>query len=114
MSCDTRRLYEAPGGALTQAFCLYLRENPCPTYPELLSGLRYHIRSAGYNQRPQLTSSQAFDLNRPFLLADIIPNMNHENIVGKRIVRMKFKPRMRRSYRSDPRLSAETALGNYY
>ena len=41
---DAARYYQSTNGALTQAFCAYLRENPCPTYPQLLDGLSGHIR----------------------------------------------------------------------
>lgn len=136
VACDSNLYYNSPGGALTQAFCSYLRQNPCPTYPELLDGLTMHIRQAGFRQRPVLSSSQgtyddisiipipfnifknklcidvqyvAFDIHRPFLLTDIIPNINHEDVVGRRIVRIKFKARPRRSYLRDRRLASQTS-----
>ena len=142
VACDSNLYYTSPGGALTLAFCSYLRQNPCPTYPQLLDGLTIHIRQAGFRQRPVLSSSQgtievhqyfsntfhfictceyvistpthtkkntAFDIHRPFLLTDIIPNINHEDVVGRRIVRIKFKARPRRSYLRDRRLASQTS-----
>ena len=58
VACDSSMYYNSPGGALTHALCTYLRQNPCPTYPELLDGLTAHIKQAGYRQRPVLSSSQ--------------------------------------------------------
>merc|ERR1719324_346121 len=74
---------------MTTAFCGALRRNPCPTYPELLQGMLAEMRRKGYSQRPQLSSTQRFDMDRPFLLQDIVPNQNAK--VG-RTFRRKFPP----------------------
>jgi hypothetical protein len=92
-SSDASTCYGAAGGAMTTAFCNALRSNPAPTYPELMSMLHQNLRREGFRQRPQLTSSQPFDFDRPFILSDIIPNMNPQ--IG-RIFRRKFPPRPRK------------------
>lgn len=92
-SSDAATAYGAAGGAMTTAFCNALRSNPCPTYPQLMDMLHQNLRREGFRQRPQLTTSQPFEFGRPFLLADIIPNMNPQ--IG-RIFRRKFPPRPRK------------------
>lgn len=91
-SSDASTAYGAAGGAMTTAFCDVLRSNPCPTYPQLMSQLHGSLRRRGFSQRPQLTSSQRFDIDRPFILSDILPNMNAQT---GRIFRRKFPPRPR-------------------
>lgn len=82
------------GGAMTTAFCDLLRSGCAGLpYAELLSRLHDVMRRRGFTQRPQLTSSQAFDHQRPFLLDDIVPNSNRE--IGRKF-RKKFPPRPRR------------------
>eukprot|EP00667_Euglena_gracilis_P008666 EG_transcript_8785 len=66
------------GGAMTTAFVHVLESNPNQTYPSLMHSIRNVLAHKGYPQRPQLTSSQRFDLHKPFSLSDITPNMNHE------------------------------------
>merc|ERR1712187_646282 len=75
-SSDASTRYGAAGGAMTTAFCDVLRQNPRPTYPQLLDMLHRHLRNRGFSQRPVLTSSQQFNFDRPFSLTDIHPNMN--------------------------------------
>ena len=99
-SCDVGGGFRsAPGGALTTAFCEALRRNPCPTYIELISALNRIMRERGFKQRPQLTSTQRFDCDRPFLLEDVVPNSNER--LG-RVVRRRFASSPRQS--SDPDL----------
>lgn len=83
------RFSKRAGGAMTTAFVEVLIKDPCPTYPILLSRLHQILQHKGFRQRPVLSSSQAFDFKRPFLLDDIIPNQNKR--LG-RIFRRKFKP----------------------
>lgn len=83
------------GGAMTNAFIRALQEdpyNPFPTYPEFLSRLQRQLRARGFTQRPQLSSSQAFNVaGRVFSITDgIEPNRNMQ--IG-RIQRRKFRPR---------------------
>ncbi|CAE8640045.1 unnamed protein product [Polarella glacialis] len=91
-SSDASSSYGAAGGAMTTAFCEVLRRNPRPTYPQLLDLMTRQLSSNGFAQRPVLSASQPFDLNRPFGLDDIHPNMNPQ--IG-RTFRKKFPPRPR-------------------
>lgn len=88
-SCDVKNGLSPAGGALTTAFCASLRANPCPTYIQLIDALQRHMRQNGYSQVPQLSSSQQFAIDRPFLFDDIVPNSNRT--LG-RIVRRRFPP----------------------
>jgi len=91
-SSDASTAYGAAGGAMTTAFCDVLRSYPGLSYSDLMSQLNQLMRRRGFSQRAQLTSSQQFRFDRPFLLDDIIPNSNPT--VG-RIFRRKFPPRPR-------------------
>ncbi len=91
VSCDARA-YGRPGGAMTTAFCDVLRAHPAPTYDELLGEMGRVLRQRGMSQRPQLSSSQALETDRPFLLEDVCSNSNE--IVG-RVFRRRFPPRPR-------------------
>merc|ERR1712217_670663 len=70
-----------PGGAMTTAMCdvleRYANDPPGP-YPALLGGLTQVLVQRGFDQRPRLSSPQAFDVNqKPFSIVDfIVPNMN--------------------------------------
>jgi len=82
------------GGAMTAAFCELIRAGGIGIpYPELMNQLHQLMRRRDFSQRPQLTSSQRFDQDRPFLLDDCIPNANVK--IG-RIFRKKFPPRPRK------------------
>uniref|UniRef100_A0A0G4HVU4 C2 domain-containing protein n=1 Tax=Chromera velia CCMP2878 TaxID=1169474 RepID=A0A0G4HVU4_9ALVE len=71
------KFYSAPGGAMTTAFCAACTSNPYnQTYPQLMNNLHRNLRNRGFPQKPQLSSSQQFDINRPFAFDDIHPNMN--------------------------------------
>lgn len=94
-SSDASSLFGAAGGAMTTAFCDTLRATHCPTYPQLISNLNKLLRRRGFRQCAQLTSTQHFDIDRPFLLSDAIPNSNP--CLG-RTVRRKFPPRARRMH----------------
>jgi len=91
-SADASGAYGKPGGAMTTAFCDALRQDPCPTYPDLMAHLHKLMISRGFLQRPQLTSSQAFSWDRPFHLEDAVPNSNQQ--LG-RIFRRRFSPQPR-------------------
>jgi len=91
-SSDASTAYGAAGGAMTTAFADVLRAHPCPSYFELLDLMHRNLRHRGFSQRPQLSSTQRFDFDRPFLLDDILPNSNPQ--VG-RVVRRKFPPQPR-------------------
>merc|ERR1719215_1034730 len=91
-SADASGAFGQAGGAMTTAFCDVLRQDACPSYPELMARLHDLMRRRGFSQRPQLTSSQAFSFGRPFHLGDAISNSNQQ--LG-RIFRKKFPPRPR-------------------
>jgi len=62
-SADVMDKYKA-GGAMTNAFlAAYNGQEP---FPKFLENLHYHLKKRGFKQRPQLTSSQQFDINRIF------------------------------------------------
>lgn len=92
-SADAVTAYGAAGGAMTSALCDTLRASPCQTYSDLIHQLNKLLRKRGFRQCAQLTSTQRFDFDRPFLLADVVPNSNPR--LG-RIVRRKFPPRARK------------------
>lgn len=92
-SSDASTAYGAAGGAMTTAFCDVLRQNPGGlTYAQFMRQLTSTIHRRGFSQHAQLTSSQRFEFDRPFLLDDIIPNSNAS--IG-RIFRRRFPPRPR-------------------
>lgn len=87
-SCDVSSTLNAPGGAMTTAFVNTLKRNPFPTYDELLEGLLKEMKLNGFPQKPQMSSTQEFQIGRPFSLVEALPNTN-ENI-GRTITR-RFK-----------------------
>lgn len=93
VSADAQ-LFDQSGGAMTTALCEVLRGNPCPTYVELLLSVQTMLNKRRFKQRAQLSSSQIFNIDRPFLLDDAMPNSNAT--IG-RTMRRKFPPRKRRN-----------------
>jgi len=79
-SADASDRYGQPAGALTSALCDTLERSPVQPYPQLLQGVYQHLQANGHSQRPQLTSSQAFDINtKPFNpCGDIVANKNSQ------------------------------------
>ena len=65
-------------GVLTTAFLQEMYRNPRPLYKELLDALHANVTRRGYTQKPQLSSTQRFDLdNRVFSTVDgFVPNHN--------------------------------------
>mmetsp|Transcript_9213 Transcript_9213/g.30737 ORF Transcript_9213/g.30737 Transcript_9213/m.30737 type:complete len:491 (-) Transcript_9213:1394-2866(-) len=80
------------GGAMTNAFIRAYNAQPFQTYPEFLSRLKSNLRSAGFGQVPQLSSSQAFDVNEKVfsLVEGIVPNTN---VTIGRLQRRKIRPK---------------------
>lgn len=74
---------------MTTAFVGTLKRNPFPTYDQLLDGLLREMKSNGFSQRPQMSSSQEFQIGRPFSLVEALPNTNET--IGRTITQ-KFKP----------------------
>ena len=66
------------GGAMTTAFVNALKTNPFATYGELLELIHKNLKERKFKQRPQLTSSQRFDVHRKaFSFTEgIEPNQN--------------------------------------
>eukprot|EP00421_Protoceratium_reticulatum_P075684 CAMPEP_0168407536 /NCGR_PEP_ID=MMETSP0228-20121227/26211_1 /TAXON_ID=133427 /ORGANISM="Protoceratium reticulatum, Strain CCCM 535 (=CCMP 1889)" /LENGTH=502 /DNA_ID=CAMNT_0008421205 /DNA_START=88 /DNA_END=1596 /DNA_ORIENTATION=- len=77
-SADASDRFGAPAGALTSALCDTLEQCPMQPYPQLLSSMYANLQRNGHTQRPQLTSSQAFDINAKQFnpCGDITSNMN--------------------------------------
>eukprot|EP00959_Pyramimonas_sp_CCMP1952_P333713 6988748-Pyramimonas_sp.AAC.1 len=87
-SADTQR-YGRASGAMTDAFIAALRERPNHTYHTFLDAIHKNLRQNGHQQRPQLTASQNFGLERPFSMFDVLPN--HNPYIGQQY-RKKLKP----------------------
>ncbi|KAL8431928.1 hypothetical protein Efla_002765 [Eimeria flavescens] len=84
-------LQRAAGGAMTTAFVSALTQMPFShSYPSLMDALSASMKQRNLQQRPQLTSSQRFDFNRPFSLTAAIPNSNAS--LGRRIRRLRKPP----------------------
>jgi hypothetical protein len=81
--------YGRASGALTDAFIAALRERPNHTYYTFLDAIHRNLRQNGHSQRPQLTASQNFSLERPFSMFDVLPN--HNPYIGQQF-RRKLKP----------------------
>jgi hypothetical protein len=75
-SCDVSSAFSAPGGAMTTAFTKALQRNPFPAYDELLDLLLQEMKSNGFQQKPQMSSSQEFEIGRPFSIIEALPNTN--------------------------------------
>jgi len=81
----------AAGGAMTSAFIAALTQNPFGhTYPSLLQALHTNLRHRGFQQRPQLTSTQRFQFQRAFDFTSSVPNSNQ--YIG-RVTRKRKKPK---------------------
>lgn len=81
-SADTMDKYQA-GGAMTQSFISAYEENPGATYAELLALIHKSLRRRNFSQRPQLTSSQTFDVqSRRFSFTEGI-EPNHNEMIGR-------------------------------
>jgi len=81
------------GGAMTNAFIRAYKSSHSPLpYPEFLRRVHSELQSRGFSQKPQLSSSQAFNLSsKAFSITDgIIANTNPQ--VG-RVQRRKIRPK---------------------
>ncbi|KAJ3768602.1 peptidase C14 [Lentinula raphanica] len=56
-----------PTGALSWALMATLKENPEPTYLELLDGIREKLKREKYDQLPQLSTGHPMDLSAVFI-----------------------------------------------
>ena len=81
-SADTMDKFQA-GGAMTQSFIRAYQDNPMASYPDFMALIHRHLRRRGFHQRPQLTSSQKFDVrSRVFSFTDGI-EPNHNPQIGR-------------------------------
>lgn len=99
-SADVQGKYQQPGGAMTTALCEELRANPQPSYTDLINNMNRTMKKRGFKQRPQLSSSQAFQFPRTFTLTDANPNMNQR--LGRVVDHGRFKPNPRPIGKDDP------------
>mmetsp|Transcript_44038 Transcript_44038/g.122499 ORF Transcript_44038/g.122499 Transcript_44038/m.122499 type:complete len:178 (+) Transcript_44038:1-534(+) len=98
-SADVSSRYGHAGGAMTTALCDVLRKYPNPSYPQLMEQLTQVMKAKGFPQRPQLSSSQQFSFDRPFVVDD--PGQNRNGTIG-RVVNTKFKANPRPFAPGDP------------
>ncbi|KIK58316.1 hypothetical protein GYMLUDRAFT_702773 [Collybiopsis luxurians FD-317 M1] len=56
-----------PTGALSWALISTLKENPEPTYLQLLDGIRHKLKKEKYGQLPQLSTGHPMDLSTVFI-----------------------------------------------
>merc|ERR1712107_180894 len=82
--------YQA-GGAMTQSFIHACRSNPMVTYPEFLATIHNSLKQRGFQQRPQLTSSQQFDVSSRVMSLTNGIECNENPQIG-RIQNKKYKP----------------------
>jgi hypothetical protein len=80
------------GGAMTTALTETLREFAGKTlsYSQLMQETKREMKLQKFTQKPNLTASQAFDVNRKFCLHDAVPNTN--KVLGRQVT-TRFKPR---------------------
>mmetsp|Transcript_107480 Transcript_107480/g.213427 ORF Transcript_107480/g.213427 Transcript_107480/m.213427 type:complete len:453 (+) Transcript_107480:3-1361(+) len=92
-SSDASDRYGQPAGALTSALCDTLEARPVQPYPDLLQGIYQNLQQNGHSQRPQLTSSQAFDMKtKPWNpCGDIVANKNR--LLGRQFRKAKHPHR---------------------
>ncbi|CDJ57918.1 metacaspase 1 precursor, putative [Eimeria maxima] len=89
-------LHTAAGGAMTTAFVSVLTQMPFShSYPSLMEALTASMKQRGLSQRPQLSSSQRFEFNRPFSLTTPIPNSN--KYLGRRVRKVRRPEASRQS-----------------
>merc|ERR1711966_102427 len=82
--------YQA-GGAMTQSFINAFRSNPMATYPEFLATIHNSLKQRGFQQRPQLTSSQQFDVHSRVMSLTEGIECNENPMIG-RIQQKQYKP----------------------
>eukprot|EP00919_Chromeraceae_sp_WS-2016_P049191 GHVR01116401.1.p1 GENE.GHVR01116401.1~~GHVR01116401.1.p1 ORF type:complete len:138 (+),score=24.29 GHVR01116401.1:314-727(+) len=72
------RQYDRPGGAMTTSLVTALAAQPYgQTLPDLMKAMDRNLKARGFPQKPQLSSTQQFEVSqRIFAIDDICPNMN--------------------------------------
>lgn len=71
------------GGAMTQSFLAALQENSRPTCAGFIGTIRKQLKRRGFTQRPQLTSSQRFDVGRRVFMLDDGIEANQNQQIGR-------------------------------
>ena len=81
-SSDGDMMNNKVGGALTNAFIRTYETIPNQTYPDFIRQMRDSMKSDGYDQIPQLSSSQAFGLgDKYFSLTEGIEANTNEQVL---------------------------------
>jgi len=81
------------GGAMTTAFAYALKKNPFATYGEMMQLIYANLKERKFKQRPQLTASQRFDVNKKvFSFVDGIER-NKNTVIGRRMRKPSRKKR---------------------
>merc|ERR1712192_109827 len=96
-SADAMDKYQV-GGAMTTAFIHSVRTKPNATYTQLLSSIHSNLKRRGFSQKPQLTTSQQFDVNRKCysFTGGIEENKNSE--IGRKMNNKKKKKKKKHKH----------------
>ena len=94
---DLEHHYNAVQGIVTNALLQVLRANPVPSYDELVCQLTKLVRDKRSDIRPQLTTSQMFDITTSFVMNESRSNSNIHLTSDNQPVVVRATP-------SDPRL----------
>jgi hypothetical protein len=78
LECDNR-MYRASVGPVTSSFCRTLTKNKSPSYPAFMTSLQQQIKKLRSDMRPQLSSSQAFDIDENTLFVMDAPGRQNAN-----------------------------------
>eukprot|EP01069_Polyplicarium_translucidae_P003968 Polyplicarium_translucidae@DN2459_c0_g1_i3.p1 len=105
------------GGAMSFALVGALASSPNGhSVSTLLGQLQQSMRARGFTQIPQVSSSQQFDLSRPFSFDDILPNLNATTgrVSKRKKKRVPKEPPQgaSRSWGDDPRMVARPPSDN--
>ena len=73
---DIEHHYNAIQGIITNSLCHILKTTPVPTYEDLLMQLTRLVREKRSDIRPQLTTSQKFDITSNFVMNESRQNNN--------------------------------------
>jgi hypothetical protein len=74
--CDTDFMYKTSSGALTSSLCKVLKDHPTPAHDALLQSLHKSMKDLRTDWKPQLSTSQRFDIATPFIMNEARPNRN--------------------------------------
>jgi hypothetical protein len=74
--CDTDFMYKATSGSLTTSLYKILKEHPTPAHDALLQSLHKSMKELRTDWKPQLSTSQKFDVSTAFVMNEPRPNRN--------------------------------------